>query len=102
MTMSEKETKRYLAWVDLDFDFSSVELALEVKPDGKFRLAMNGTSIDHATSMEALRNDSFNELCREVHEWIEDEIWRFIEDAVNEAWDVIESDKEYDEMEDES
>jgi hypothetical protein len=97
MTMSEKETKRYLAWVDLDFDFSSVELALEVKPDGKFRLAMNGTSIDHATSVEALREDSFDELCREVHEWIEDEIWGFIEDAVNEAWDTIESDKEYDE-----
>ena len=101
--MSEKETKRYLAWVDLDFDFSSVELTLEVNPEGRFSILMNGTSIDHATSVEALRDDSFGELCREVHEWIEDEIWGFIDDAVNTAWDDIESDKSLDdEEEDES
>ena len=32
--------------------------------------------------------------------WIEDEIWGFIDDAVNTAWDDIESDKSLDDDDD--
>lgn len=101
--MSEKQTKRYLAWVDLDFDFSSIEMAVEIKPDGQVAVKFNGLLVDQADSVEALRDDSFGALCSAVHEWIEDEVWGFIDDAVNTAWDDIESDKSLDdEEEDES
>ena len=98
--MSEKEIKRYDTWVDLDFDFSSMEMTLEVKPDGNLCILLNGHNVDHAVSVEALRDDSFGSLCQAVHEWIEDEIWGFIDDAVNTAWDDIESDKSLDDDDD--
>lgn len=98
--MSEKEIKHYDTWIDLDFDFSSIEMTLQVNPDGQVAVKLNGTIIDYATSVEALRDDSFQTLCREINSWIEDEIWGFIGDAVNTAWDDIESDKAYDEEED--
>lgn len=98
--MSEKEIKHYHTWIDLDFDFSSIEMTLQVNPDGQAAVKFNGLIIDAADSVEALRDDSFGAVCRAVHEWIEDEVWGFIDDAVNTAWDDIESDKSFDDEED--
>jgi hypothetical protein len=86
-----EEIKCYDQWIELDFDFSSCEMTVQATPQG-FALKLNGYDIDNAETLEALRDDSFMAVCRAVQEWIEDEVWSFIDIAVTEAWDSIESD----------
>ena len=87
-----EDIKCYDQWIELNFDFSSCELTVQATPQG-FALKLNGYDLHRtADTLEELRDDSFTAVCRAVHEWIQDEVWSFIDIAVNDAWDSIESD----------
>ena len=87
-----EDVKCYEQWIELNFDFSSFGLAVQATPQG-FALKANGYDLHHtAGTMSELRDDSFTAVCRAVHEWMQDEVWGFIDVAVNDAWDSIESD----------
>ena len=75
--------------IDLRFEFPSCSFSVERSGDG-LSLRLNGhRSVHRSSTLEGLRDQAHDSVCRVVHRWIEDEVWNLIDVAVSDAWSSV-------------